>query len=199
MPPVDDNPAFPPPQERSVESLMEAMGQGEREAAAEFVVRFGPLIRRRVRGKLRASMRRMFDSQDILSTLSRRLDVYVSRGQFEPRSAAELWGLVFAIAENCVVEKARILQSLVEKEVGLAMEPQTAAPGRPIGVTHGEELEELLEEVPLAIDRQIARMWAMDISSEAIAAELGLTSEVVRTRWRRTRDRLRDHYLQVPS
>lgn len=179
------------------------MGQGEREAAAEFVHRYGPQIRRRVRGKLRTSMRRLFDSQDILSTLSRRLDSYVHRGLFEPRSEEELWGLVFTIAEHSVVEKARIWQALSEKEgerSGLAGEAagrfDRAARGSGVVVADDDEFEGLLESVPQELDRQIARLWAMNHSSETIANELGLTVEVVRTRWRRTRDQLRFHFSQ---
>ncbi|MFT3684395.1 MAG: hypothetical protein QM783_05610 [Phycisphaerales bacterium] len=99
----------------SVKTLLEAMGRGERQAAAEFVMRYGPLIRRRVRGKLRPSMRRLFDSEDILSTLGRRLDNHIHGGSFEPRSETELWSLVYAIAERSVVEKAKTAQLLAEQ------------------------------------------------------------------------------------
>ncbi|MDP1661419.1 MAG: ECF-type sigma factor [Phycisphaerales bacterium] len=194
-----------PTQPRSVRELLAAMGAGEREAAAEFVQRYGPQIRRRVRGKLRTSMRRLFDSQDILSTLSRRLDSYVHRGLFEPRSEEELWGLVFMIAEHSVVEKARIWQALSEKEgeqSGLAGEAagrfDRAARGTGVVLAEEDEFEGLLESVPHELDRQIARLWAMNLSSEAIATELGLTVDVVRTRWRRTRDQLRFHFAQEP-
>jgi DNA-directed RNA polymerase specialized sigma24 family protein len=186
---------------RSVRELLAAMGKGERDAAAEFVTRYGPLIRRRVRGKLKASMRRLFDSQDILSTLSRRLDSYVHRGLFEPRSEDELWGLVFTIAEHSIAEKARIWRALSAKEgqqSGLAREAagRYGQAERSAGVmlADDDDFEELLESVPQQVDRQIARLWAMDLSSEAIAAELGLTVDVVRTRWRRTRDRLRSRF-----
>ncbi len=191
---------------KGVPELLSAMGRGERQAAAEFVHRYGPQIRRRVRGKLRASMRCLFDSHDILSTLSRRLDIYVHSKRFEPRSEAELWRLVFTIAERSVVEKARIWRVLTENEgerSGLAREAgirfDEAERSTGVEIAEEGEFEKLIESVSQPIDRQIARLWARDLSSEAIAAQLGLTVDVVRTRWRRTRARLRSHFsMEAP-
>ena len=68
----------PIPQE-NVESLLRRMRNGDREAAAQFITRYEDRIRRRIRGKLNPSVRRLFDSQDIFSTIGRRLDQYVHR------------------------------------------------------------------------------------------------------------------------
>jgi DNA-directed RNA polymerase specialized sigma24 family protein len=178
----------------SVRTLLEAMGRGERQAAAEFVIRYGPQIRRRVRGKLRVSMRRLFDSQDILSTLGRRLDTYVHRGNFEPRSEGELWSLVFTIAERSVIEKAKIWEALAEKESGLARETVAQDAVSALTIEHGpdSEFEQLLGCIPAEDDRQIARLWSMGKTSELIAADVGMTPDQVRKRWSRTRDRLRE-------
>lgn len=184
----------------SVRLLLEAMGRGERQAAAEFVIRYGPQIRRRVRGKLRVSMRRLFDSQDILSTLGRRLDGYVHRGNFEARSEGELWSLVFTIAERSVVEKARIWQTLTENDSGIARE--SALRGDEVydagetGADPDSEFEQLLGCIPAESDRQIARLWSMGRDSEFIATELGLSPDQVRQRWCRTRDRLRERFKE---
>ena len=60
-----------------LDSLVSRMAAGDREAVGTFLSLYGPMIRRRVRGKLRMSVRRLFDSQDILSTVGRRLDTIV--------------------------------------------------------------------------------------------------------------------------
>lgn len=179
----------------TVNQLLEAMGRGDRDAAAEFVTRYGPLIRRRIRGKLRASMRRLFDSQDILSTLSRRLDRYVHSRQFEARSEAELWSLVYTIAERSVVEKAIIWRALTKKEGGFARQMSfgtktTELPDQ-LDLTADGELEQLLGSIPLAVDRQIARLWAIGKTSEEIGSETGLSASDVRQRWQRTKTQLR--------
>ncbi|HYD01738.1 MAG TPA: hypothetical protein VEB22_10975 [Phycisphaerales bacterium] len=191
---------------RSVQALLEAMGNGEREAAAEFIMRFGPQIRRRVRGKMAFSMRRLFDSQDILSTLSRRLDRYVHQKRFEPRSEGEFWSLIQTIATHSIAEKAKICRALEQSEEelsGLAHETagrfDRAERGAGVTLEPNEDFEELLECVSQPIDRQIARLWAMNLSSEAIATELGLTVDVVRTRWSRTRSRLRSRFGEEPA
>ncbi|MFT3684420.1 MAG: ECF-type sigma factor [Phycisphaerales bacterium] len=182
----------------SVRTLLEAMGRGERQAAAEFVIRYGPQIRRRVRGKLRVSMRRLFDSHDILSTLGRRLDGYVHQGNFEARSEGELWSLVFTIAERSVIEKARIWEALNEKESGIARNAAQVGeePIAPPARDPESEFEQLLRCIPVEEDRQIARLWSLGKASDVIATEVGMTPEQVRKRWSRTRERLREQFLE---
>lgn len=201
---VSQNQPVETPEAGSLQHLLKAMGNGERQAAAEFVTRYGPRIRRRIRGKMRASMRRLFDSQDILSTLSRRLDAYVHGGRFEARSEDELWGLVFKIAERSVAEKARIWKALSESDGHQdRLARQCGGAGEPVGQSQSadpwenEELEELLECIPQQVDRQIARLWARDLSSEVIASELQLSVESVRVRWTRTRARLKEQFIKV--
>lgn len=184
----------------TVRSLLEAMGRGERQAAAEFVICYGPQIRRRIRGKLRVQMRRLFDSHDILSTLGRRLDVYVHHGRFEPRSEGELWSLVFTMAERSVAEKARIWRSLSENDSGLARESMgRLEDGERLNkedLNAESEFEHLLLNIPSVEDRQIARLWAMGHTSDAIACELGLSPDQVRQRWCRTREKLREQFME---
>lgn len=184
----------------SVRSLLEAMGRGDRRAAAEFVVCYGPQIRRRIRGKLRVNMRRLFDSQDILSTLGRRLDAYVHRGQFEARSEGELWNLVFTIAERSVAEKAKIWRSLTENDSGLVRQTMgrlgEAERFSEDDLSSEGEFEHLLQSIPFIEDRQIARLWATGHSSEVIASELGLTPGQVRKRWSRVCEKLREQFVE---
>ncbi|MFM9994440.1 MAG: hypothetical protein ACKVU4_01420, partial [Phycisphaerales bacterium] len=73
---ADHDPRFLDP-----EALLQRMRRGDRAAAGEFVNRYGSRLLRRIRSKLSQPMRRVFDSVDILSTLARRLDRFVSSGQ----------------------------------------------------------------------------------------------------------------------
>ncbi len=66
---------------RELPALLDRVRGGDREASAEFISRYGPRIRRRVRGKLSPAMRRLFDSQEILATVARRLDQMVASGE----------------------------------------------------------------------------------------------------------------------
>ena len=96
----------------TVEALLEQMRDGDREAAALFVSRYGPRIRRRIRGKLGPGMRRIFDSQDILSSVGRRLDAFIHGRKLTANNEQELWGLVHRIASRVLVDKARIFYQL---------------------------------------------------------------------------------------
>src|SRR5438046_3107354 len=97
------------------EALLTRMRAGDRTAAAEFVSRFAPRIRRRIRGKLNPAMRRLFDSQEIMSTLGRRLDAFIGSRQLNADSMNELWALLFRMADNSLIEKARVFRSLEAK------------------------------------------------------------------------------------
>ena len=86
------------------EELVRRMRSGDRDAAAEFISRYDSRIRRRIRGKLGPAMRRLFDSQDIVSTLGRRLDLYVRSGRLEAVSGDQLWSLIMKMAEHGVID-----------------------------------------------------------------------------------------------
>jgi hypothetical protein len=63
------------------DALLARMRAGDRDAAAAFVTRYGTRIRRRLRGKMSPSIRRLFDSQELMSTVARRLDAFVRSGR----------------------------------------------------------------------------------------------------------------------
>jgi len=185
-------------QDAALERLVTRMGQGDREALAQFLKSYGPLIRRRVRGKLRASMRRLFDSQDILSTLSRRLDAYVRDRKFVAKSEDEFWSMIFKVAHNSVAEKGRTVEALRRKEgeesgfasfVLARLGAEESA--RETSNAHGLELEDILDLLPDDRDKTITRMWATGWNHVQIAAHLGLNDTVVRQRWHRIREGLR--------
>ncbi|HVZ93296.1 MAG TPA: hypothetical protein VG797_02185, partial [Phycisphaerales bacterium] len=96
--------------------LLEAMRAGDRAAAADFMDRFGPRIKARIRVGLSRGMRRVFDSQDLLSTVSRRLDAMVRSGSLRAANEQQLWSLVFTIAEHSLAEKGRIIRRLKRVE-----------------------------------------------------------------------------------
>lgn len=180
------------------ESQVARMRAGDREAAAEFVVRFGPRIRRRVSSKLGPHMRRLFDSQEILSTVARRLDRCVSNGQLRAVTAEELRGLVFAMAQNALIEKGRVHASLRAKEgddgpVARAMlQRLSEEEHRPEGCAL--EIDRALRALEDPIDRQILSLWLNDVPQVHIAEVVGLAATAVRKRWQSIRERLRTHY-----
>lgn len=177
--------------------LVERMRRQDREAAALFMQEYGPQIRRRVRGKLGAAMRRLFDSQEILSTVGRRLDRYVRVGRLEAESPGQLLQLVFRMAEGAVVDKIRVFKRLerVEgedsrfaQEFGSRLHEadQDSDDGAVIS------LDAALRTLTSEIDRQILTMWLNGTQHNVIAWDLGMTPAAVRQRWKTIRDRLKE-------
>lgn len=182
--------------EIALTGLIDRMNRGDREAAGAFLARYGPLIRRRIRGKMYSSLKRVADTGDILSTLSRRLDLYVLNGRFMCRTEDELWSLINTIAERSTVEKARILNSInrLEREDGpLARKVQEAFDGAQSG-SGAVELawDDLMAHVVDPIDREIAFHWTLGCGHAEIATIVGLSPAAVRKRWERVKAMLRE-------
>jgi DNA-directed RNA polymerase specialized sigma24 family protein len=196
---TEDCPAPAPDRaDPEIDRLVIRMSVGDREAVAAFLGRYGPMIRRRVRGKMRASMRRLYDSQDILSTLGRRLDAYVRERKFTARTETEFWAMIFRVAQNSVVEKARIVDALRAKEgedspFAESMLARLRDAERAPGGDDGAEIavDELLSQIPDGADRSIATLWCLGLSHAQIADHLDLTHDHVRKRWQRLRESLR--------
>jgi DNA-directed RNA polymerase specialized sigma24 family protein len=183
----------------SVPELLARMRDGDRRAAALFVTRYESRIRRRIRGKLNPAMRRIFDSQEILSTLGRRLDQYVQSGRVEASNEGELWALVFRMAEHAIIDKARVFRRLreVEDEDGpvaqeLARRLRQASRERPSGAEI--EIGNALDLFDNRIDRQILYLWLVGTGHNAIAEHVEMTPAAVRKRWQRIRAALQRRF-----
>src|SRR5262249_12533541 len=81
------------------------------EQVREMIAAYGLENKERVRAiarrKLTPTSRRVFDSEEVLSSVLRRLDGMAVRGTLRPHSEAELWALIEAIARNTTVSKIR--------------------------------------------------------------------------------------------
>lgn len=180
-----------------IESLLARMRAGDRIAAAEFLERYGSRVRARVRHKLSPGMRRVFDSQDVLSTVARRLDQVVRRGAVEAASEEQLWALVFTIANNSVSEKGRIQRRLRRTESEdspfaneVLRRMEEAERREPEGAVIA--IEQVFALVDDPTDRQLLSMWLNDVTLTEIAECLDLPEGTVRWRWSKLRDRLRE-------
>ncbi len=183
----------------AVLKLLRRMRAGDREAAALFVTRYGSRIRRRIRGKLSPAMRRIFDSQEILSTLGRRLDLYVRSGKLEAANEQQLWALVFRMASNAVVDKARVFRRLqqVEDEDGvfaqeLSSRLRQAQHRRKDGATI--EIDRALNLFDDRTDRQILSLWLVGTRHTVIAEHVDLAPTAVRKRWQSIKSKLRERF-----
>jgi DNA-directed RNA polymerase specialized sigma24 family protein len=142
-------------------------------------------------------MRRLFDSQEILSTVGRRLDRYVRIGSLEAESPGQLLQLVFRMAEGAVIDKIRVykrLERVEGEDSGFAQELQSRLHDADDDHDEGAEisLDGALRALANETDRQILTMWLNGTQHNVIAWELGMTPAAVRQRWKTIRDRLKE-------
>jgi DNA-directed RNA polymerase specialized sigma24 family protein len=182
-----------------VEELLRRMQAGDRAAAAEFLLRFETRIRRRIRSKLGSDIRRLFDSLDILSTLGRRLDGYVLSGRLRAESEVECLGLLFRIADNALIDKARLVRQLesLEGEDG-EFAHDLASRLRHVERQKADsmhlEIEKCMRALPDAIDRRILSLWLTGEQHKDIAALVQIPATGVRKRWQHIKETLRDRF-----
>jgi DNA-binding NarL/FixJ family response regulator len=174
--------------------LLERIRGGDRNAAAMFLAANEPLLRRRFRHKLGAALRRLVDSEELVSTMARRLDAYVVSGRLSAATLEELWALVLQIGKHSVADKLKLLQRLrnAEREdgpVAAALQHRLEDTGE---ARFEERVEEILRLIGSDVDREITRLWLCGVELRVIAADLGMTPEAVRKRWQRIKLDLRE-------
>ncbi|MCC6660221.1 MAG: sigma-70 family RNA polymerase sigma factor [Phycisphaerales bacterium] len=179
----------------SLGGLIEQMRSGDRAAAARFVEEYGPRVRRRLRSKLSRAMRRVFDSQDLMSTFARRLDAFVHARKLQATTEGQFWSLVFQMAEHALIDKGRVFRRLLNTEAEdgpLAQrlhERMSAAEDREDGAEL--EIAATLDLLPDSTDRAILSLWLSGTPHAVTADCVGLSPAAVRQRWSAIRARLR--------
>ena len=177
--------------EGSIEELLRQMRAGNREAAATFISRYGTRIRKRIRGKPNPGMRRIFDREDIISALGRRLDLYVGSGRLRAGTEEQLWALVSRMADHAVMDKARVFRRLEQVEgEDSAFARQLFSP------QEEEEIELALNLLDDRIDRQILSYWLAGMPHSAIGEHVGLAPTAVRKRWHFIKSRFSEQLFQ---
>ncbi len=169
---------------------------GDRDAGADLMARYRSRIRRRIRGKLGPAMRRLFDSGEVLSTVARRLDTLISSGRLRAATDGQFWALVFRMAENSLIEKARVFRTLQAQEgedgeLAYRMLDRMRTAERRDHDGPEVELDLALRTLGDGLDRQILSLWLMGNQPTSIAAAVNMPPATVRKRWERIRGQLR--------
>ncbi len=81
-----------------------------RAALAAFVLEHGETIRRVARRKLSNATAGVYDSQDVLSTVLRRVDMLADRGAIRATTEREMLSLIITIAEHAAIDKTRLME-----------------------------------------------------------------------------------------
>ena len=157
-----------------------------RDAIARYVLEQEELIRSLARRKLTARARRIHDSEDVLASVLRRVDLFVARGHLKAASENDVMSLIVAIVRNTAVTKVRLaeqarrivaddgpyVQSLLNRANACASDDDAAL---------------LVSRMMLALDdatqRQYLGLRLRGASHRAVAQVLGLSEAAARQRW----------------
>jgi hypothetical protein len=169
------------------------LGESARTWVARFVMDNADQVRALARRKLTRNTRRVFDSEDVLSSVLRRLDQMAVRGTLRLRSEAELWPLIEAIARNTAVSKTRMIErarNFLTDDAAYANEllkRLNSCPG-------DDEATLLMLRMTVSLknpqDRQLVTLVHRGASHRVIGSVFGITAEASRQRWKKVRDEL---------
>ncbi len=171
--------------------LLERIRSGDRTALALFIHRYESRIRRRIRGRLSATLRSVFDSQDILSTVGMRLDGLMRSGRLDVTTEQSLCAFIVSLAEHAVKVKGRTVGRRRQRELQYCLAKASARRGRPeSGGASAPDVERILASLESETDRHLLMQWLAGTPLRAIAAQLGLTDSTIRKRWQRLKREL---------
>jgi DNA-directed RNA polymerase specialized sigma24 family protein len=180
-----------------IDESLRRIREGDRAEAASFFQRYESRIRRRIRGKLRESpaMRRVYDSLDLMSSIGRRLDLFVLRGHLRARSENEFISLIQVIADRAFIDKSRLFRRLREADradgaLARHLLDRLEDTHGPSTHSFGEEVALVFELIDDPSDRTLLLSWMNDEPWQEAAHLLDLPVATVRKRWQRLRDHL---------
>jgi RNA polymerase sigma factor (sigma-70 family) len=186
--------------DRSAAELTARIRGGDREALAEAIETYRPLINRYIRMRLRGSLRRLFDTGDVLGTVSRRLDQALRGGTLVIRDDEHLPALIQRMVRQAVVDKHRLLTRLRSVEGPDSAWARRFLDNADHAAPDGPEVEDLLHRAFGVLDdprdRRILAMWFHGLSHAEIGERLGFTPSAVRQRWHRVRFRLKEAFAR---
>lgn len=145
------------------------------------------------RRRLTLNTRSVFDSEDVFSSVVRRLDGLAAEGELRPQSEAELWALAKQIAMNTAVSKTRLIErarALLTDDGPLAYEV-----GRRLNACLGDDdagvlVHKMYEALENSAERQIFGLMLRGASHRAVSQLLGISEDACRQRWMTIRRKL---------
>lgn len=175
----------------------------DREELAAFVLEHSERVRAIARRKLRPSTRGAFGSDDVLSTVLRRLDALAAGGLVRAESEAQLWALVRSIAENVSLQRERLLESTLNRSGEDAVFWSQVHKDFRRNSTDDEgafvRLYELLMTLHDPDQRQLFMFRLRGVSHKVIAQYLDTTPDAIRQRWHSVAKQLRSHLASEGS
>ena len=173
-----------------IQSLMDRMAQGDRVAVAEFVRQVEPVILRRIRQKMGSKMRRVFDSEEALSSTRRRLDQMAARGKLRITGQEELRALILILAEHVVADLGAKATYILKGESSDIARQRSGMRADRDNLADRERSSDLLREAkPNEVD--LAQCKARGIRLDVAAWLLGQSHDAAKQTWSRFSRRAR--------
>lgn len=164
--------------------------EAQRAGVAQILTQHRDELLRRIHTRIGGGTRKITDTEEILSTVARRLDHLIAEGRLEAVSERQLFALIHAITDRTLLEKHKLGSRAQQREsAGHKTElDDTNQPAPHAGGT----LQRVLSQVTDPVDRQILDGKARGWSYETLASELGIHEDAVRKRWSRLRQRVQE-------
>jgi hypothetical protein len=169
-----------------------------RAAIAEYVLSNRERVCAIARRKIPAGTRQAIDSEEILSSVLRRLDLMVVRNTLRPHSESELWGLIETIIHNTTISKSQLIATArkhLTEQGPYAYEflkrLNTCRDDDEAGVL----VTRMLMSLKKAEDRQLFCLIHRGASHKAAGAFLGVSEPASRQRWMSVRRELEERFV----
>ncbi len=165
----------------------------DRSALAEFVMHHEGTIRAVARRKLSPGTRAVYDSDDVLATVLRRLDRLAADGAIRAISEGEIVSLILTIAENASNGKTRLIElarSRMHEEEAFSRILLQRLEACKDDEDAGSLIVEMFATLPDSDARTIFLLRLRGIEHKVIAQMLAISPEACRQRWKKIRNEL---------
>jgi hypothetical protein len=174
-------------------------GRPHRTAIAEYVLNNKERVCAIAREKIPRSTRSTLDSEEIFSSVLRRLDLMVVRNTLRPHSEAELWGLIETIIHNTTISKSQLIATARKHLTDGG--PFTYEFLKRLNTCRDDDeagilVTRMLMSLRKAEDRQLFCLIYRGAAHKATAAFLGISEEASRQRWLNVRRDLEARFAE---
>lgn len=170
------------------------------ERVAAFIAERQDAIRAIARRKLCSSTKRVYGSEDVVSSVTARLLALAEGGRVRPRNEEEAWGLVQTAVENKSVSRNRLMSQLRHRASDYP-EALDILVDRVGACESDDEATLLLLRVMSVLtdsnERGMFLLWLRGASHEVIAQQLGISVVASRQRLSASLARLRGAMAEV--
>ena len=182
--------------ERPLTETQRAVRRGDREAVARVLIRDRARLERRIRLRVSARTRRLFNTLDIFSTLMHRLDQRLLSREMSFDTPAAVIAYAMRMADHIVIDRARTVRSIENAEkhdrrLAMALSKRIASMETP----GDEEFLVMLRDMASSFndeDRFLLWSWLSGRAHSETAELLGKPAAHIRWRWKRLRKTLED-------